>query len=484
VIRLFFKHSVIYGFSNILSRGISLLLVPLYTRVLSPADYGALDILTITGNFVNLLITMEITQAFARFSSEIKTDADRTEYASTTLWYLIGIYFAFTVSSLFFSKRLTLLLMGAPEWEGVVRLVILSIAANGIFNILQSQLRWSLQTRNYAVVSIVVMLVSTSTSAFLVLVQQYGVAGIVSGQILGAIAGGWLSYAYSRNHYRPLFVWKKCKDMLVFSLPLVPSSINVFIAFYLDRIAIKQLMTLGDVGLYGVGYRFASVVSILMIGINTSLTPLIYNRYKLESTPGEIARIFRYFLMLALPAVIMIAAFAREALILLTTANYYAAWTVIPVISCGILISSMYIFMPGMDIAKKTKRISAINITAGLANIPLNFLLIPYLGIMGAALATLCSSLIMFTQYVYFSQKLYFVPHNWRRIVPATLVAVAAIACYLVVTFPPSTAISLLIAAKAAISLLAVVLVVWLLIESDDITKFGAFFSRKPQEEL
>lgn len=484
MIRQFFKHSFIYGLSNILSRGVSLLLLPLYTRVLSPVDYGALDILTITGNFVNLLITMEISQGFARMSSEVETENDRTVYASTTLWYLVGVYALFTVVALMLVDWLTMLLMGSLEWSGIVRLVILSIATNGVFYLLQAQLRWSLQTRSYAVVSLVVMLVTTCSSAFLVLVLKYGVAGIVTGQILGVIVGGLLSYTYSRTHFRMVFDWGKCREMLVFSIPLVPSSINVFIAFYLDRIAIKQLMTLGDVGLYGVGYRFASAVSILMIGINTSLTPLIYNRFKLESTPGEIARIFRYFLMLALPAVVMIAAFAREALILLTTANYYAAWTVIPVIAGGILLSSMYIFMPGMDIAKKTKRISAINITAGLVNVPLNFLLIPYLGIMGAALATLCSALLMFTQYVYSSQKLYFVPHNWRRIVPAVLVSVAAITVCLVVTVPPGIALSLVIAAKSVGSVLVVAVIIGLLIEHNDLMKFGVYFNRASHREL
>lgn len=474
MLKQFFKDSFLYGFSNILSRGISLLLLPFYTRVLSPVDYGALDILTITGNFVNLLITMEIIQGFARMLSEVETEADRTAYASTALWYLVGMYAIFTVAALLLVDRLTLLLMGSLEWNGIVRLIILSIATNGVFYILQSQLRWSLQTRSYTVVSVVVMLITTCSSAFLVLVLKYGVAGIVCGQILGVIVGGWLSYSYSRNHYRMLFDWIKCKEMLVFSIPLVPSSISVFIALYLDRIAIKRLMTLGDVGLYGVGYRFASVVSILMIGINMSLTPLIYNRYKLESTPGEIARIFRYFLMLALPTVVMIAVFAREALIIITTANYYAAWRVIPVIAGGILFSCMYVFMPGMDITKKTKRISAINITAGLINISLNFLLIPYLGIMGAALATLCSSLLMFTLYVYFSQKLYFVPHNWGRIIPAILVSVVATACYLRVSFPSATTIFAIIVIKTATSILVIALVVWLLIEHEDLTKIRA----------
>jgi Na+-driven multidrug efflux pump len=140
----------------------------------------------------------------------------------------------------------------------------------------------------------------------------------------------------------------------------------------------------------------------------------------------------------------------------------------------------MYIFMPGMDIAKKTKGISAINITAGLINIPLNFLLIPYLGIMGAALATLCSSLLMFALYAYFSQKLYFVPHNWGRIIPAILVSVVAISCYLGMTFPSATTIYMMIAVKSATSVLFTALVVWLLIEHEDLTKIRTILTWKP----
>ncbi len=175
-------------------------------------------------------------------------------------------------------------------------------------------------------------------------------------------------------------------------------------------------MTLGDVGLFGVGYRIASAVGLLMFGFQASLTVLVYHNYRKATTPPELARIFRYFLALALPVVMGLAMFSLDILRIFTTPTYYAAWQVIPLLAPAILLSNMYIFAPGTAIAKRTKSIAAINIVTALCNIALNFALIPLLGISGATLATLTSMTLCFSLYMILSQKLYFVPHEWGRI--------------------------------------------------------------------
>lgn len=472
MIRQFFQHSLVYGVANLLARGLSLFLIPLYTRVLSPGEYGVLDILSIVGNFVNLFITLEITQGFARLSSDLESDEERCEFASTALWFVVIMYAVFTCIAMLLSEYLAHVIVGSSTWSGVIRLMIVFVAINGVLSVLQSQLRWSLQTRNYAIVSVVVMAVTVCSSVFFVLLLNYGIVGIVVSQILGVVAGAGLSYVLSRSFFKLRFVWRKCKEMLQFSIPLIPSSINVFIALYLDRIAIKQVMTLSDVGLYGVAYRFASVVGLLMIGFNNSLTPLIYNKYKLASTPCEIARIFRYFLMLALSALILIAAFAREILVVFTTDIYYDAWPLMPVIAGGILFSSMYIFMPGMDIGKKTKNISVVNIISGMVNIPLNFALIPLIGTMGAAVATLCSSILMFVLYVNQSQKYYRVPHEWLRICLAMISCAVAVVLLLWVQLPATWSSYWLVAAKFLMSSAVIMIVLALLLKRDDFNNF------------
>jgi peptidoglycan biosynthesis protein MviN/MurJ (putative lipid II flippase) len=106
-----------------------------------------------------------------------------------------------------------------------------------------------------------------------------------------------------------------------------------------------------------------------------------------------------------------------------TTPDYYPASQVIPFLALAIALSSMYIFAPGLGIAKKTKHIAVISIITALVNTALNFTFIPFLGNRGAAFATLISSLLAFSAYMIMSQKLYYVPHKWADIIMATVVA-------------------------------------------------------------
>ena len=90
------------------------------------------------------------------------------------------------------------------------------------------------------------------------------------------------------------------------------------------------------------------------------------------------------------------ALFSKEILQLFTTPPYYSAWAIIPVLAMASMLSKLYIFAPGLDIEKKTKTIAMNNIVSAIMNILLNILLIPLLGILGSALATLISATLLF----------------------------------------------------------------------------------------
>ena len=477
MIKQFLKDSFFYSFANILSRGILFLLLPLYTRVLSPGDYGIIDILTIFGALVNIVVTLEIFQGLARSYSDVHDESEKIAYSSTALWFTLCAYAFFAFIAFFFSRELASFLLDSLESVTIFQVAMLSFIANGIFYLLHGQLRWQLRSKNYAIVSIVFTLITTGASAILVLIIGLGILGIFYGQIAGAIAGSIISWLFARDSFKLLFFWNKCKEMLMFSLPLVLSSINVFIMLYTDRVAIKKLMTISDVGIYGIGYRFASIVGFLMVGINLALTPLIYSKYSAEATRNELVMIFRYFLAIALPLIMLISLFSQEFLWLFTTPQYYNAWSVMPILAAAILLSNMYIFMPGLDIAKKTKNISTINITAAISNIALNFILIPFLGIVGAALASLVSSFVMFSMYAFLSQKYYFVPHNWHRIGGATIVSIFTILLSLICFyyFDNYSITTLSILFKISATIIGSGIVLCLLIDSKKIKNLKAY---------
>jgi len=427
VIAQFFRNSAVYGIAGILSRGINVILVPIYTRYLSPHDYGALDILIVFATLANYVVAMEISQGVARFYSEAKDKKNKAEFASTALWFAALAYTIFVIISLNFSAVLSDWIIGVDGFQEVFQISVVAIAMNGIFYLLQDLLRWQFQPFRYSIASLVYTISGALIAIYLVTVQEMGVAGIFYGQVIGAIVGIIYSIFSATEAYGRVFSWDKCKVMLGYSFPLVFTSIAYYFSVYVDRVAIKELMTLSDVGVYGVGARIASVSGLLMIGFQSALTPLIYHNYEKQSTPSDLARIFKYFLAIALPFILGVSLFSKELVWIFTTPEYYLAWTVIPILSCSILLATMYIFAPGLFIRKKTMQVALIHLVALVINVGLNLLFIPILGIVGAAVATLISTAVTFLIYMWLSQSLYNVPHNWKTIALALAIFIATI---------------------------------------------------------
>lgn len=424
MLRQFFKDSAVYGAASVLVRSASLLLVPFYTRVLVPDDYGVIDLLTIATSLIAVTVALEIAQAVARFFPEATDNRQRVGYASTSLWFSVAAYSLLLIGSVVLADPLSAWLLGTEDRAAVFRVAMAATWLTGIFYLVQSQLRYSLRPRRYVVSSVVFSMTSLATSVLFVLVLGQGVIGVFYGQAVGGIVGLAVALRASGDVYRLEFDRVKLAQMLRFSIPLIPSSIGVMVALYVDRIAINELMTIRDVGLFGVGYRLSSLTGLLMVGFVSALTPLIYAHHADADTPLELARIFRSFVALALVTCLALALFAQDILTVMTTPAYVPGAVVVPLLAPALLLSSMYIFAPGLAILKRTATISVINVGAAALNTVLNFMLIPTMGIVGAATATFLGSVTVFSANMVASQRLYPVPHDWRRLGSAVLVAV------------------------------------------------------------
>jgi O-antigen/teichoic acid export membrane protein len=421
MLKALLRDSVTYTFSTFISRGLSFLLIPLYTRVLTPADYGALDMLIVFGSIVNLTIALEVSQGVARYCSNEKDTHRRMIYASTAFWFTLLCYSIFVSTTLTLAPSLSHLIMGKSGLVSVFRIGMIYLGLNGVFILVQNQFRWELNSKKYASVSLLVSLMTAISAVILTMVLRWGVSGLLWGMIAGISVGSVYGLWFLRGSFRFCFSWAYLKEMLVFSAPLVPSGIAVFVSLYIDRVMISHYLSLTEVGLYGLGFRLSSIVGLIMVGFQSALTPLIYSHYAEEQTPRQLAFIFRFFIALALLMFLTLSLFAQEIIGTLFSPNYYPAKDVIIFIVPAILLSNMYIFAPGIDIFKKTHLILWINLGGAGINTALNWLMIPHFGMVGAAAATLIGSLFVFLVYMLFSQRLYPVPHSWQKIGLAVL---------------------------------------------------------------
>ena len=247
----------------------------------------------------------------------------------------------------------------------------------------------------------------------------------VWGLILGYLVGNFCTLVcgllLTRKTYAMQFSWQRAREMLVFSLPLVPSGLGVFIALSIDRVVIKDLLGFYEVGLYAFAIRFSAVISILISGVQLSLTPLVYQHYQESETPGQIAQIFQGFWTLSLGVILGLFLFIEPLMHILVEAKYWEAVTLIPLLATATLVSNLYIFAPGLGLFKKTGQIALLNLLSAVLNLCLNYVLIPLLNIHGAAWATLMVAVLTSLTYFILSQRYYPIPFAGKYLILSTL---------------------------------------------------------------
>jgi O-antigen/teichoic acid export membrane protein len=228
--------------------------------------------------------------------------------------------------------------------------------------------------------------------------------------------------------------------MLRFSLPLVPSGIAVFASFHINRLMLNALGTLQDVGLFGFASRLAGVVTLVLIGVQ-ALTPLVYAHHHQPETPARLARLLEGFSAAALVACLVLGLFGAELVLLLATPHYADAAPLVGWLSAAAILAQLYIFAPGIAIAKKTHWQLAITFGSAVTGVALNALLIPSWGIWGATLATLGAGAVFFGAWMAAGQRLYPLPLRLGRIAAAVglFILLGLAAPLLDASLPPST---------------------------------------------
>ena len=461
--------------------GTNFFLLPLYTRVLNPSDYGILDMIRIFESLALLTVALEINQGLGRYYMDESNPSKKASYFSTAFIFTAGCFVTFFVFSMVFSNGLATIILGQKEFTLQLKLGIVFISLNGILLLLYCQFRYDLRSKDYAIVSIITFLATSSLSVTLAYFLEWGLNGILISICVGNLTGLAVGFIKNLPNIKLSFDFLKLKQMLKFSFPLVPSGLAIFIHGYIDRMMINHYLTLNEVGLYGMGFRVAAITSIILAGFNRALSPLIISNYKNPQTPSQIAKIFRYFMCLSLLFFMSLSLFAEEILILLTTPEFYESKNIVVYLVPAILFSQMYMFAPGTSIAKKTHYIMIISILIAGINIILNFIFIPKLGFHGAAIATLLANFTLLVLHIFYGQKFYSIPYEWGRICISTIIA--ALMTIIILNFEYNTYMNWIIKISA-LALLPLILLLSSMINKSEIrVAFNSLASLFEQEK-
>ncbi|WP_374079919.1 oligosaccharide flippase family protein [Bdellovibrio bacteriovorus] len=410
MLRIFFRDSFVYTLGNVLTRGIGFLMLPIYARFFSPEKFGVIDLLTVTGTILAIVVGLEVHQAVARFFPEETEVTRKRSIVSTAFWFILLFYIIFFILGYFSAPLISQSLFGKTDYTELVRIAFLSFGFNFLYYFASSQLRWQLKSKENLLVSVLYSILSAIIALGLLVYFSFGVEAIFYAQICAAIISLFFSVYFSREYYGLVFDSRRLRQLTSFSLPLVFSSLMVYAMLYVDRFIITYLLDASQLGLYSFAYRIASVVGLLIAGAQAALTPLIYNKYREEGTPEGVAKLFRYFGGGACILILTLFIISESLVSFIGGSEFRSSGALVPWIAISILFTGVTSFTPGVFIEKKTRIVVIINTISFLINLTLCYGLVQFLGLEGAVYATAICSFIYFLMYYVIGQKYYYIP--------------------------------------------------------------------------
>lgn len=411
MVRTTVRTTLVYAIPTFLTKGLAFLLLPIYARALQPSDYGVVDLVGSLGPIIHILICVEVLQGMVRLRVDMDSKC-RARLTGTTWLFSIGMHLLFQVIALPNAESISNWVLGDPTYSDAAVAGIVSISATSLVNLFMSQYRWELRSVYFSVLSTGYAVTTIGLAALMALVLDYGVTGILVGQVLAGSIFIVISLALAGSSVTWTFDADLLRQMMKFSWPLVASSLTVMLTLSFNRIALTALTDLEQVGIFGMAVRLASITSILVAALQMAVTPLVYQHYRDPLTPASLAKLFRWTVAALMVVCLALHLLAETAVQVIAPGAYAPAAQLIPLLAPAMLLQQLYVFTPGMAIAKKTWMQLIVTSTSAVVSLAANLLLVPLYGALGAALATLCAAIVFFGAWAALSQRLYPLPYD------------------------------------------------------------------------
>jgi O-antigen/teichoic acid export membrane protein len=412
------RHGSIYMVGIILGRIVGFLMIPVYTSYLTPADYGTLSLLGLTIDIVATIFGLGMASAVVRTYQKFEEEPTKRQVISSALLGSITVMALITTTALLLSPQLSQLIFSSDANAGFFRLTFLGMFLASGIEIPMIFLRIKLKSGNYVGISLLKLTLQLSLNLWFLVGLGLGINGILYSTVIsGTVFATYLTISTLRQ-VGFAFDLSKYVEMLRFGMPIIVSDISSFMLTYSDRYFLNYFTDLTTVGIYSMAYTFGMILSMIVNGPFMSIWGTEMFKYgKQEDGKPIFAKVLIYYLLVSLTVCLGLSLLTRDVLRIVANQSFWSAYKYVPLICLSyVLNGALYIAGSGILLAGRTKYRAYSTATAMIANLALNFLLIPTFGAWGAAIATFASYIVRLVLDVFFAQRLYHVTYDIRRV--------------------------------------------------------------------
>lgn len=384
-------HTKNYLFSNIAIKAVGFISLPVMTRLLSPDEYGALNVFISWQGILVAIFTLNCYAALGRYYYE--PDNNVPEFFGTSIVFILILLSFFLALFLLFRQKIAILL-GLPSsviiWY--IPLVLFYVMSSWFEQIYIPQRQSRKITIRNVVNSYSTFILSVIIILFLEKDRYLG--SIYASLVIGVIFSFYYFFAL-KPYIKFAFSFGALKYMVLFSIPLLPYSLSAVILEQFDRIMINKYTGYADAGLYSFAYNIGMLLTLVLSALQQAWMPDYFKHMDDKNHDQLDSDIIKMVTIIIISAFFLIL-FGQEMGMILAKNTYHSSLVIVPIIVIGYLFYSFFTFYAwNMQYAKKNIYLSLVVLSAGSINIGLNVIFIPRYGYVAAAYTTAASYLVM-----------------------------------------------------------------------------------------
>jgi len=425
------KNTAIFAIGSFGSKAISFFMLPIFTRVLTQADYGKIDIITTSISLLLPLLTLNIVEAVFRFTLDKGSLEEKQAIFTSAL--TVG-----TAGFMFLLLFIPVFINFGVSGSLLVAFLIL-FYLDIIYGITKVLIRAEQKLKLFAMSDIVHTAVFASMGIILVAFLRLGVIGYLFSQIIAVtVSTAVLLFFGEIGSYlkASLVSMSQIREMIRYAIPLVPNSLSWWIMSASDRYMLAFFLGFSSTGIYAVAHKFPLLLSILNTVFYQAWQISSIDQYNSPERQTFYSNTFRILYTFMFLGTILFSIVLKPFVTLMTGTGFQESWRFVPFLILGTVFHSFsQFFGVGYLAAKKTGGAFRTSGIGAAANIGVNLLLIPIIGIQAASISTAIAFFVMWIARLIETRRYFTVTIKWSRLsLGITLVFISLLMAYFGIT--------------------------------------------------
>lgn len=395
-LKLFIENFFVYGFGGIISKIIPLIMVPIVTRLMPSSDYyGLSDLSNTVVSFASALAVMGMYDAMYRMFFENDDEGYKKSICSTALFFTLSTSIIVFSAMILLKEQIAQWFFSDKRYAYIVYISAMATLVGATNSIVSAPTRMQNKRKIFLITNTVSPLISYAISIPMLLAGYYTIAL----PLAAVISGLTMEITFSiLNHswFDPKKIdFSLLRQLLVIAIPLLPNFLIYWIFNSCDKVMITNMIGIGAAGIYSVGSKLGHASQLIYTAFAGGWQYFAFSTMKEENQVKNNSMVFEYLGVISFVATAFVCVFAYPLFNVFFTEQYLSGYIVAPYLFLAPLLQMLFqVACNQFIVVKKTWPNMFILSIGAIANIGINYFLIPVLGIEGASLATLIGYIV------------------------------------------------------------------------------------------